>query len=419
MFGNFDDWENAELVASDLYAWNRLKSRKINQTAEIIVYNDENGVPFASASPNWDYVVPTAAIDLTKRQDCLTSAVGCLSMKTAAEVRAGGGGTWTVRKVDPVICIGLASRMVRYMTPMERDILSVGALVSKHAIKCLQMALATDLASQKLSIREQSFLEKTTLLNFNNSENLWRSFEKKIIASIFHGVSVRLARPTWADNLRANPNYSLLCPTSRLSACLSRINPWWAQFFLQEQYGPMVDAMSFKDFDWRTVGVGNGRGDQLKSMGIMRWIDNWKEELEMRKFQCSGVSTVSAADYDNVTLTNENGSSPVYMCFPFDSPSDGRCYYAGHNSIEATPLARRGTFNDVPHPGLPMTIDTENGMQKKYLVVTGERRLFTVMTEMIPLIVSKESYGLIVGDDGRDVGSLTRDEFKKLDLFRI
>jgi hypothetical protein len=188
------------------------------------------------------------------------------------------------------------------------------------------------------------------------------------------------------------------------------------QFLVHDEIGSLVDGMTFAGMDWRTVDVGNDHADQLVDMGIIKWFKEPKKELELRKFQTSGCIMVSADTYQNVWLSNRNGAFPLAMCFPYDSPLDGRAFYAGYEDLEN--VESRGDVLDLPFPGLPMSVDTEEGMQPKFLAIVAERALFQVETEMIPMLVTKERFGSIIGDEGRSVGTFSNSEFTEMSTFR-
>jgi hypothetical protein len=413
MFGNDDDWENATLLASEFYAYNKLKPRKVDNVVELNYWNNENADPFVPAGA-WAFRRPLVA-DITNAVANLTSASGC-RMLSEVDVRTMGG-SWTMRKLDPAIYVAIAAKMIRYMTPMRNDILTIGALSSSHAIKSMQMALATDMYAQKLSISERSFISMAERVNGNNAYNLWRLFTAKYEESVFAHINVKTCKPLWADNTDPNAGYAASLPVSQFTAVLSRVNPWWVQFLIKQQVGPLVDAMSFSKYVWNVVEVGANNADQLVDMGIVEWVKDSEKELTMRKFQCSGSLILSAADYSDVWLTNKNGAFPLHMSFPFDSPTDG--YNFNMKYVTFRDIRDKGDLIDLNFATLPMTVDTENGMQKKYLAIVGQRALFCVDTEMIPLLVSKETFGYIIGDQGRSVGSFGKQAFTEMESFRF
>ena len=418
LWGNQDDWDNAMLLASEFYNYYKISARKIDDTIEGAYWNEKNGDPFTMVGPwlgTYENPVLIGTVAQFKRQ--LTTATGNLGMTTIGKVRAGGS-TWTLRNEDPIISIALAARLIRYATPLTKDIAtSPGNLASRHSIKSIQIALGTDLLSQKLAVAERSFMAPEGLNYDGNHARLFKVFEKKVISAMYAGINVQLARPLWTDNSRANPDYEAIFSESMEVMCLARINPYWYQFLTGEQIGAEEDIMSFKDTNWKVVEIDDTMYDMVKDMGPLVYMKEPSKELEMRKFQTSGSVMVTTDTYTNINTVNENGAFDAFMAFPMDSPITGIMFYEHYNVFRNTVF--QGDILDIPYPTLPLTIDTELGMHSRYVAIFGARDLFLNDTYYIPMVLSNDRTNSLVYDNTTDTTSFSESNILDLEAFRV
>jgi hypothetical protein len=414
--GNVSDWENAMLILSEFYGVYDPLPRKMNQTSEgTFVYNG-TGNPFV-VTDHTAYNIPTNA-NVTDIHYLLSTATGqvCDSLVNIRN----GGGSWTMRNTDIMVEFALFSRIIRYSVPLaiyEKDIFTPGGLCSKAMIMNLQMALVSDLLSQKMSIAERSLFGRTTLTKRHMSDQMLKIWQDKLIYYLKQKVSIWMVRPLWPVKTRGVGGYDRLFAVSKESMCITRTITSWVEKMISVPYQAHKDVMTFKGRERVMTRIGLLKYDSLSDSGVKEFNENPEKEMSTRMIFSLGSMTITTQDYTQWKICAKNGTEDEPLCFPCTHPTDTRAFYyrwTAWNDFE-----EKGDLVSIPSNTLPLMIDTEHAMRKKYVTVHNQRKLFLGETDPMPLIMSREHFGTTVLDEDDDDETVEISELKEFRMFQF